>query len=487
MDLLRDESRMVGHADHVALPRSSKELGAVLGSIADSDTALTVQGARTGITGGAVPIDGTIINLSRMKEMGPVQADESGDAGSVTVQPGATLDAIREAVAADGLFFPPDPTETTASIGGMVACNASGAMSYHYGPTRAWINALHVLLPCGDELALRRGEQHASGRHFSLTTARGRRIEGHLPSYSVPTVKSAAGYFVDDDMDLIDLFIGSEGTLGIITEIELRLIRKPQAIAGLTAFLPNESAAISLVEMSRNSELSPVAVEFFSSSALDLLREGRATRAPFAELPELQEHFDTAVYMEFHGGEVDEVDEQIMATAEMMSELGASEDDAWCATNSHEMERLKAFRHATPELVNLLIDERRKTCPNLTKLGTDMSVPDHELRHIMQTYHAGLNAAGLEYVMFGHIGNNHLHVNIIPRDMNDYTVGKELYLAWADEVIRVGGSVSAEHGIGKIKVPFLERMLGRKGIEEMRQLKKRFDPDNQLGRGNLFA
>lgn len=477
---------MVGHADHVAMPCDEDELGEALSAIVNNGNTLTVQGARTGITGGAVPTDGAIINLSRMKEIGPVQPDESGNTGSVTVQPGATLDAIREAVAMEGLFFPPDPTETTASIGGMVACNASGAMSYHYGPTRAWINALRILLPHGDVLALRRGEQHTKGREFALTTEQGRRIEGRLPSYSAPNVKSAAGYFVDDDMDLIDLFIGSEGTLGIISEIELRLIRKPPAIAGLTAFLPNEGAAISLVEVIRDSDLAPIAVEFFSSSALDLLREGRATRAPFAELPELPDHFDTAIYIEFHGVDGDEVDEQIMAAAEMMTELGASEDDAWCATNSHEMERLKAFRHATPELVNLLIDERRKTCPDLTKLGTDMSVPDHELRHIMQAYHTGLNTAGLEYVIFGHIGNNHLHVNIIPRDMNDYTVGKELYLAWADEVIRVGGSVSAEHGIGKIKVPFLKRMLGPKGIEEMRLLKKLFDPDNQLGRGNLF-
>jgi len=359
-------------------------------------------------------------------------------------------------------------------------------MSFHYGPTRNWIQALRVVLPDASVLSLRRGEQLADGRSFRVETEDGRRVEGVLPSYSMPDVKSAAGYFVTDNMDLIDLFIGMEGTLGIITEIELRLVKKPMALLGLTAFLPSEEAAVSFVRRTRESEGDPVAIEFFNDKALNLLRNAKETRPGFNELPELSPRHQAAVYIEFHGEDDDALEEQIMLLAETVVELGGSEDDCWCATTEREMEKLRAFRHATPELVNLLVDERKKACPELTKLGTDMSVPDTELDNVMNLYRNGLDNSSLEYVIFGHIGDNHVHVNIIPRNMAEYATGKTLYLGWAKEIVDMGGSVSAEHGIGKIKVPFLELMYGEDGIAEMKNLKAQFDPTNMLNRGDLF-
>lgn len=489
-DYLRDESRKVGCADSIAFPKSETDVIDVIKEVAHKSGFITTQGARTGITGSAVPGNGTILNMSRMKQIGTFKTDDSADASYLCVQPGALLDEIRDAVRAEGLFFPPDPTETTASVGGMVACNASGAISFLYGSTRKWIHALRVVLPDGSVLKLERGQQIADGRCFSVTTENGRIIEGSLPSYTMPNVKNAAGYYVADDMDMIDLFIGMEGTLGIITEIELKLIRKPNAIAGLTAFLPSENAAIEFVQKIRSDSGCVdhlAAIEFFNNDVLNLLRSARETRSAFGELPELPSHFHAAVYLEFHGNDEDVLDEQIMTTAELIADLGASEEDCWCATTAQEMERLKTFRHATPELVNLLIDERRKECPELTKLGTDMSVPDSELEIVMCMYNDGLKTAGLESVIFGHIGNNHVHVNIIPRNMKEYAIGKALYLEWAESVVAMGGSVSAEHGIGKIKVPFLELMYGKDHIAEMRNLKLLFDPAGMLNPGNLLV
>ena len=151
------------------------------------------------------------------------------------------------------------------------------------------------------------------------------------------------------------------------------------------------------------------------------------------------------------------------------------------------MEPIKAFRHATPEAVNLLIGERKRECPDLTKLGTDMSVPDDELGASIAMYDAGLAANGLESVIFGHIGDNHVHVNILPHDMDDYAKGKGLYLSWAREIVKMGGSVSAEHGIGKLKVPFLQMMYGEKAIDEMRATKRLFDPEAVLDPGVMFT
>lgn len=480
-DYLRDESRRVGSADSISFPTSESDVVALL---KDSRSAITTQGARTGITAGAVPNGGHVLNLSRMKEIGDVV--ERDGKHYLAVQPGALLDEIREHVAAQNLFFPPDPTETSASIGGMVACNASGAMSLFYGPTRNWIESLRIVLADGNILDLRRSDHKSNGRSFSVTTLGGRTISGDFPDYTWPSVKSAAGYYASDDMDLIDMFIGSEGTLGIITQIELRLIPRPVSINGLMLFFPNEDAALEFVQIACCAETAPVAIEFFNSNALNLLRKMKSTNPAFEKIPTLKDSYDTAIYIEFHGEDDDSLEDAVMSVMEPAMELGASDEDSWFATSPREMEPLKAFRHAIPEAVNLLIDERRKTNPDLTKLGTDMSVPDSHLIDMMATYNADLAESGLDSVIFGHIGNNHVHVNILPNSSDDYAKGKELYLAWAEKVSSMDGSVSAEHGIGKLKTAMLEVMYGPQNIEKMRALKKIFDPNGILNPGNLF-
>jgi D-lactate dehydrogenase (cytochrome) len=459
-DYVRDESRRVGTAESISFPTAEADVIEIVRAVRAADGTITTQGARTGIVGGAVPPGGHILNLSRMNGVGEIDLANM----RVTVQPGAVLDVVHHAAHKSGLLFPPDPTETTATIGGMVASNASGALSFSYGPTRKWVERLRIVLPDGDTLSLRRGKVRAEGRSFSITTEGGRTISGTLPGYRMPAVKSAAGYFALDDMDMVDLFIGMEGTLGIVTEIELRLIPTPPAINGLTVFLPTEESALKFVRSLRGEAVDgleapasrPAAIEFFNSDALDLLRRMKSSYSAFEKIPALKSHFNTAVYAEFHGESDEELEEVVMQVMETLMALDVSDDDTWFATTERELEPLKSFRHATPEAVNLLIDERRREYPELVKLGTDMSVPDEHLEGLMAIYDSGLAANELESVIFGHIGDNHVHVNILPRDMDEYARGKELYLMWAEDVVRLGGSVSAEHGIGKLKPQFLE-------------------------------
>lgn len=488
-DYLRDESRKTGSAEYISFPKSEKDVIEVVAKVTASQGSLTIQGSRTGITGSSVPLEGTILNLSRMNNIGEIQQNNTTGETYISVEPGATLNAIREVAQKENLFFPPDPTETTASIGGMVACNASGAISYHYGATRKWINAINMILADGSTLYIKRGTQFADGRSFSIHAANNSTIQGSLPSYNIPDVKNASGYFIADNMDMIDLFIGMEGTLGIITKIELKLIEMPGAQLGLIAFLPSEMSAINFVDKIRTTkrdETILAAIEYFNNGTLNLLRSAQKNLPAFADLPPLPDRFHSAVYVAFHGNNSDALDSEIMLTAELIEALGGTADDCWCATTAQERDKLKIFRHATPELVNLKIDERRKNNPGLTKLGTDMSVPNAELTNIIQLYNKSLKALNLEYVIFGHIGDNHLHVNIIPRNIEEYNKGKELYLKWARQVVNLGGSVSAEHGIGKIKTEFLETMFGAAGIEEMKKLKLVFDPNNILNKGNLW-
>lgn len=507
-DYLRDESRRTGQAGSISFPRSEEELCEHLRRAARDGVSVTVQGARTGITGGAVPAGGHVINLSRMTRVTGLRRDaESGDF-LLTVEPGALLSELREAIdqksfdieawspalietleaflGAGAYFFSPDPTETSAAIGGMAATNASGARSFLYGPTRRHIEALRVALVDGAVLELRRGRERARGRHFTLTDDAGRTLDGDLPSYRMPDVKNAAGYFAEDDMDMIDLFIGSEGTLGVLSAIELRLVPLPPVEWGVTAFLPDEESGVRFVESVRALPGAPSAIEFFDSRALDLLRRQKESNPAFGELPVLEPGWHTAVYVEYHGTVEDAVEDAVVEMSEALVECGGSEEATWIASDERDMSKLKDFRHAVPEAVNLLIDERRKREPALTKLGTDLAVPDGALRDVLSMYHAGLDAAGLEYVMFGHIGSNHVHVNIIPRDMADYERGKALYIEWGKAVVALGGSVSAEHGIGKLKTALLGEMYGEQGIREMRAVKRVFDPAGRLNPGNLF-
>lgn len=462
-DFLHDESRREGWAEAIVFPTSTQEVCEALAVARENGWAVTVQGGRTGITGGCVPSGGLILNCSRMNVIGPIDADR------ITVQPGAALADVRAALQGSGLFFPSDPTETSASIGGMVANNASGARSFKYGSIRNWIDALEVVLASGEIVRVERGVHKADGFSFHLGS-----LSGELPDIPHPAVKSAAGYFVQPNMDLVDLFIGAEGTLGVVTSITLRLLPEPGELTGLTAFFVSEAAALQFIRALRV-ETNPISIEFFDRHTLELLRRMKNEGAAFADLPVLPPEYHTAVYFEYEG-----------AVPDSLETLVESALECWMGEGAQEIGALTHFRHAVPESINLLIAERKKAVPGLTKLGTDMSVPDEQLENVMRMYHAGPAQAGLEYVIFGHIGNNHLHVNILPRSMEEYEMGKALYFNWARQVVEWGGSVSAEHGIGKLKTGFLELMLGRENLRKMQDLKHLFDPNNLLNPGNLF-
>jgi D-lactate dehydrogenase (cytochrome) len=477
-DYLRDESRRTGCADRIAFPRTETEVVATLAGARSQRMPITTQGARTGISGGAVPEGGLVLNLARMEQ---IAAPESG---TLRVQPGVTLASIRAAVPA-GFYFAPDPTEPSASIGGMISCNSSGALSYLHGPTRDHILGLRVATVSGEVLALRRGRDRAAGLRFQLGS-----LAGEFPPLPRPAVKNAAGYFIDRDMDLIDLFIGAEGTLGIVTEATLRLLPAPDALWGLLAFLPSTAAVVGYVDALRQAlplgGARLAALEYFDSRCLDFLRERTDLLVSKGiSVPTLPDGA-ACVYAEWHAPSACEAETALMAAADLLPRFGADADVALLADNSRDIEKLKLFRHAVPELVNSSIDERRKIHPGLVKLGTDMSVPNARLADVLALYEGDLAASGLEHLTFGHIGANHLHVNILPRHPADYAAGRALYARWAAQVIAWGGSISAEHGIGKIKRDLFRQMAGAAALAQMRGLKKLFDPDWLLNPGTLL-
>ncbi len=508
LEYLRDESRSVGTAESIAFPRTEEELAAILRQAYPQGVNITLQGARTGLAAAAVPYGGLVLNLMKMNRVLGMRHDGNGRF-YVSVEPGVILSQLKKRIESKKLetagwddasiaaykafcdapeqLLTPDPTEGSASIGGIVSCNASGARSYLYGATRNHVTALRVMLPDGGVIALRRGETFANGRHMTLVREDGQSLSFDLPTFSLPKTKNASGYYIADNMDAVDLFIGSDGTLGVITAVELALIPMPQTVWGVTCFLANDEMAVKFVNALRADVDMLSSIEFFNEDALELLRRQKANNTAFAQLPEVDKRYGCAVFTEIHCNTEDEALRRLFAVGEAMRRCGGDENDTWVARNAADRDRLYFFRHAIPESVNMRIDQLKKADPSITKLGSDMSVPDEYLGDIMALYRASLLENKLQSAIFGHIGNNHLHVNILPGDGEEYKRGKAMFKQWAAVVTKMGGAVSAEHGVGKLKADFLTIMYGAKHIEEMAALKAVFDPKGTLGAGNLFT
>ena len=520
----RDESRSVGYADSISFPETEEEVREILSGLYPERVPVTIQGGRTGLAGAAVPYGGHILNLSKMNRIRGIR--RAGDRYYLRVDPGVVLSVLRKAIedrnmdvsgwtseeqevfrafAADRpYFFPTDPTETSACIGGMAACNASGARTYMYGSARDHISAIRVVLCDGSLVTLRRGECMARERELTLPVQSeipGEKCSGTeaivgkpagtlrlaLPTYIMPKTKNASGYYIADDMDAVDLFVGSDGTLGVLTEIELELLPLPEVVWGVSCFFADEGQAMEFTIRMRQELERVAALEYFDGPALEILRRQKQKSAAFSALPDVPAGAGCCVYVELHGDEEAEVLQRLYQVGGIMQSLGGREEDTWVARTRIDRETQQFFRHAVPESVNMLIDERKRRDPVITKLAADMSVPDECLREVMALYRRTLKENHLETAVWGHIGNNHLHVNILPRNAEDYRRGKELYSRWAEEITRMGGAVSAEHGVGKLKRDYLAVMYGEEHVREMAALKRTLDPFGIFGRGNLFA
>ncbi|NLB55813.1 MAG: FAD-binding oxidoreductase [Lentisphaerae bacterium] len=511
---LQDESKTKGSADRLFLPETEAQLINILQASADSGIPVTFSGARTGITAGAVPSGGWVVGFEKMTGFTGMSFDESKNTFRLKCKPGNSLNDINAAlvnpdsVCTDGWcdesikalehfktskpqIFPPDPTERTASIGGMVACNASGARTFFYGPTRNFITGLRIILAGGFLLELKRGNYFADEEgNFTLNIAGATIRQGKLPKYVMPKIKNTAGYFVKPGMDLIDLFIGAEGTLGAFSEIEIQLIPPPNEIISVIAFFPSEPDAFRFIHKSReiertNSLPKLLSLEYFDPNSLNLLREQKELVGESSHIPELSTESVAAVSIELASSE-ENMENDAMELLELLEECNSNPDKAWSAFDEQDLQHLKLFRHALPESINQRIGERATRHPGLTKLGTDIVVPDECLIEMFSHYRNVLDNAGLEYVIFGHIGNNHAHVNILPNDLDEYRVGHNAYIELAEKAVAMGGSVAGEHGIGKLKTDMLLIMYKQQAIDEMRALKKVFDPDLVLNKGNIF-
>jgi len=454
-----------GHADRVFLPETVEEVSQILAGANRDRIPVTVSGAGTGTVGGRVAFGGVVLATDKLNHIKSIVHEDHG--GFAITEAGVFLSDLQRAVDQQGLLYPPDPTERGCFIGGTLATNASGARTFKYGPTRNYVRRLKVVLASGDILDLRRGEVHAdsSGR------IRVGSIEARLPSYRRPaTRKNASGYFVAPEMDAVDLFIGSEGTLGVICEIEVRLLPKPEGLLSGVVFFADEADVLALVGDVRG-HVDARALEFFDRESLEFLRQ---------KYPAIPMDAVGAIFFEQETTEASEevILNQWMALLDQHHALS----DSWFATNEQDQVKLREFRHQLPVLMNEWFAHYRQR-----KVSTDMAVPDEAFPGMFRLYKDTLQSSGLRYTIFGHIGDNHVHVNILPRDETEGARARELYVAFLKYAASVGGTLSAEHGVGKLKRDYLQFFYNNEQLREMVALKKAFDPNGILGRGNIFS
>ncbi len=454
---LKDASfKRDGHPDRVVLPEIIDEVSEILAAANRDRTPVTVSGAGTGTVGGRVPFGGIVLATDRLNRIKSIENDRA------VAEAGVILADFQRMVDQKGLLYPPDPTERGCFLGGTVATNASGARTFKYGPTRNYIEGLKVVLASGEVLALRRGENQLLKQFPEI----------FLPNYRPPaTRKNAAGYFITPDMEAIDLFIGSEGTLAVICEIEARLIPKPQGLLSGVVFFAKESDVLAFVADAKRGAVDARAIEFFDNESLNFLRQ---------KYPEIPAQALGAIF--FEQETTDRTEESILNKWTALLDQHQAFTDSWFATNEQDQARLREFRHQLPVLMNEWFAHYKQR-----KVSTDMAVPDDAFPGLFDLYKQALGSSGLRYTIFGHIGDNHVHVNILPRDEDEGARARELYVQFLKYAAAIGGTLSAEHGVGKLKRDYLRLFYTDAQLREMAALKKHFDPHGILGRGNIFA
>src|SRR6266550_2478147 len=254
---LSDSSYLqLGHADRVMFPETVEDVAEMLRAATRERTPVTISGAGTGTVGGRVPSSGIVLATDKLNKIKSIAHNNEGG-GSAVAEAGVRLADLQRFVDSEQFFYAPDPTERSCFLGGTVATNASGARTFKYGPTRQYVQRLKIALATGDIINLKRGELRAgqSGQiNFPLLS--GRTIEAQLPTYQMPnTRKHAAGYYVAPEIDLLDLFIGSEGTLGVVVEIEVALLPKPEALLSGVVFFNTEDDLLAFVSAARSRSL----------------------------------------------------------------------------------------------------------------------------------------------------------------------------------------------------------------------------------------
>jgi glycolate dehydrogenase FAD-linked subunit len=412
----------------VARPAAANEVSMIVALANRERFPVVPRGAGTGMSGGSVPIaGGLVLSLERMNRI--LEIDEE-DLIAVA-EPGVVTGELQKAVEARGLFYPPDPaSHQFCTLGGNVAECAGGLRAVKYGVTKDYVLGLEVVLPTGEIIA---------------TGAR--------------TAKSVAGY------DLTKLIIGSEGTLGVVTKIIVRLLPLPETVRTLAAFFPSVDTAARAASKVLANRILPRALELIDQAALraveNYLKEDLSGGAAAMLLVEVD-------------GPADSTQRECVLIEDILARSGATRVSR--AASPEERERLwKARRSISPALYTI----------KPKKLNEDIVVPRSRIADILREIGGIAQKYGLLIVNFGHAGDGNIHTNILV-DEADLPQAEEAVKEIFTATLRLGGSITGEHGIGISKAAYLPMEVGPDALAAMKRIKQALDPNNILNPGKIF-
>lgn len=432
-DYYHDELSLQGRPPEVVVrPANTQEVAKILTYCWEQNLAVTPRGAGTGLCGGAVAVHGGVLLVTdRMNRILEIDRENL----MAAVEPGVLLMDLQKAVEDVGLFYPPDPGEKTATIGGNVSTNAGGMRAVKYGVTRDWVLGLEAVLPNGQ-----------------IITCGGK------------VVKNSSGY------SLLDLLIGSEGTLAVITKIIVKLLPLPQRQVSLLVPFPGLGQALAAVPHILSSGEIPAALEFFQREILEAVEKYLGRPFPHTTAP-------AYLLMTFLGNDLTELERAYEKVAEVC--LGQGALDVLIANTVHRQAGLWESRGAFLEAIKGLgeLDE------------VDVVVPPNRIAELVQFTEVLGRECGLPILSFGHAGDGNLHIYILRGDRS-----RDEWLALAEQAMaqiyaeakRLGGQVSGEHGIGWAKRRYLAESLGPEEMRLLKAIKAAFDPKNLLNPGKIL-
>jgi D-lactate dehydrogenase (cytochrome) len=473
-----------GYATGIVFPANQAEVAA---AIANASRVLPI-GAQSSLTGGATPRGEVVLSTRRLATI------ELLDREHVHVGAGVPLSQLQGHLASHGLYYPPVPTFDGAFVGGTVATNAAGAATFKYGSTRNWVEAVSVVIADGTVLDIRRGDVMASpDGTFQIGPTHAESVVVPIPRYAMPAVpKLSAGYHASPGMDLIDLFIGSEGTLGVVTDAILRVIPRPSRTVALVTCADDPQALTLSAALREQARLAWAGQGVLDVSAIEYMdtRSLRALSDPVFDKAGIHRPPAGAVLLlvqiELTRGDEKALD----AFAGLLDATGVATDPVVTSPgDDRAAQRLFDLREAVPATINAAVARAKQTeDPNIEKTAGDFIVPFERLSEAMSVYASMLDARRLDYAIWGHISDGNLHVNVVPRTMADVIAGREALIEMARAVIGMGGSPLAEHGVGRsaMKQRLLRELYGDDGIEQMRAVKRALDPRWKLSPGVLF-
>lgn len=445
--------------DAVVRARDPQEVSEVLAYCHGHRIPVTFSGGRTGLTGASATDEGLLIATETRSRILDIGKSDTGQLYAVA-EPGILLGELKQAVTAEGFFYPPDPTSyQEACLGGTVATNATGEDTLLYGPTRKYIQALTVIKTDGSIQKLQRP-----------------------PSDQAPETKGTAGYIRFDP--LIDLLVGSEGTLAYISEITVDLLPDPDPCWAGMAFFPDLSSALNFATAAlQSTRVTPRALEFMDGPSLAILKED-------PEIPTIPESAQGAIYWKQEFRDDAELEISLGNWLEILNRVLRQSshpqlsDQVWVAQSKKELERFRAWRHQVPCQINERVAKFNSQGGG--KIASDWWVPVSKINEALNKALQESEATGLETLTFGHVGNGHLHINYIARNADEHRLAQELIRRQCQRAVKWGGGVAGEHGIGKKYREHLDIQHPSTVIKKMLKIKREWDPQWILGRGTLF-